>query len=148
MERPEITTQLTRGARRALASRDYASLQEFSPTPGLRVDLFGLSKRGEMVILEVKSGLEDLRADRKWPDYLCWCDKFYFCVDLAFPLEALPPEPGVMRADGFGAEVVRDAPEGKLAAARRRSLSLRFARDAARRLQRLEDPSGGHADAQ
>ena len=145
MERPEITALLTRGARRALLARGYMSLLEFPPAPGMRVDLFALSKQGEMIILEVKSSLEDLRADRKWSDYLSWCDKFYFCVGIEFPLEALPPEPGVMRADGFGAEIVRDAEERKLTAARRRSLSLKFARDAARRLQQLEDP-GGMAD--
>ena len=140
MQRPDITAQLTRGAGRALAARDYASLQEFSPVRGLRVDLLGLSRRGDIIIVEVKSGLEDLRADRKWSEYLSWCDRLYFCVGLSFPLETLPLEAGVMRADGFGAEVVREAPEQKLSAARRRSVTVKFGRDAARRLQRLEDP--------
>jgi hypothetical protein len=89
----------------------------------------------------VKSGIEDFRADRKWEGYLDWCDRFYFAVGPDFPLDVLPSEAGVIRADAFDAAVWRESAEAQLAPARRRALTLRFARDAAARLRRLEDPT-------
>jgi hypothetical protein len=43
-------------------------------------------------------------------------------------------------ADRYGAEIVRQAPEMRLAAARRKAMTLRFARAAAFSLQALADP--------
>jgi hypothetical protein len=86
--------------------------------------------------VEVKSGVADFRADTKWPDYLDWCDRFYFAVDSAFPAELIPRNVGLIVADAFGGAVVRDAPPDPLAAARRKALTLRFARAAALRLER------------
>ena len=140
MSRPEETVRLTRGARRAWAARGEALLTEFTPDRGLRADLFAVAKDGTMSIIEVKSGLADWRADQKWPAYRHWCDRLYFCVDVTFPIEELPEDVGLIRADGYDAEMVRPAPETRLSSARRRSLLLRFAADAARRLHRLEDP--------
>ena len=45
-----------------------------------------------------------------------------------------------MIADGYDAEVVRMAPEAKLAGARRRVVVQTFARTAALRLHALRDP--------
>lgn len=137
--RPEVTAAVTKGARRHLAARDVASLVEFTPHRGLRVDLFAVGRDGEIWIVEVKSSLEDLRADAKWPAYRDWCDRLFFAVPRDFPVEALSDEVGVIIADGFGAETVREAPAHPLAAARRKTLIRNFARQAARRLHRLED---------
>ena len=142
MSRPEITTQLTRGVRRAFAARGEATLSEFVPTKGLRVDVFAVARDGAMSIVEVKSGIADWRADQKWPRYRDWCDRLFVCVDAAFPIDVLDESLGVIRADAFGAEIVRASPTTPLAPARRRSLLLRFATDAARRLHRIEDPDG------
>jgi hypothetical protein len=81
----------------------------------------------------VKSGAEDYLADRKWGEYLPYCDAFYFAVDPDFPQNLLPPEPGLIVADGFGGAVVRAAPHAPLAGARRKALTLAFARLAAAR---------------
>jgi hypothetical protein len=82
----------------------------------------------------VKSSLEDYRSDSKWPDYLDYCDHFYFAVPEFFPLEVLPADMGLLVADPFGAAVLREAPLLRLNAARRRSILLKFAHTAARRL--------------
>jgi hypothetical protein len=101
---------------------------------GRRCDLFVVDARGGCTIVEVKSCLEDFRADGKWPDYLAWCDAFYIAVPDGFPWEDLPVEAGVILADGYGGACMREAPGQRLAPARRRSLTLRFARLAADRL--------------
>jgi hypothetical protein len=47
-----------------------------------------------------------------------------------------------MVADAFGASLLRDPPEHKLAAARRKAVLLRFAHAAANRHHALVDPAG------
>lgn len=137
--RSETTAALTRGARRALAARGGATLTEFSPTKGLRVDIVALDGDGLISVYEVKSGLEDWRADHKWTRYRDWCDRLYFCVGVRFPIDQLPQDVGVMRVDGYDGQVLRSAPEHRLSPARRRSLMVKVAREACKRLHRIED---------
>jgi hypothetical protein len=89
-----------------------------------------------VVIVEVKSGVADFRADMKWPEYFDWCDRFYFAVSERFPSDILPDQTGLIIADSFGGAVVRESPVQTLAPARRKSLTLRFARNAAERALR------------
>ncbi len=131
--RPEITAAVTRGAARLLTALDYAPLAEVCLPNGRRADLMALSRRGELFIIEVKSGVEDFRADLKWGDYLPYCDAFAFAVAPEFPRDLLPPEPGLIVADGFGGAVIREAPRTPLAGARRKALTLAFGRLAALR---------------
>ena len=131
---------MTRGLQRCLRDLGFASVREVTPRKGLRLDLMAAGADGEIWGLEVKSGLADLRADQKWGGYLEWCDRFFFGVGAAFPLDALPGEHGVFRADAYGAEMVRPSALRKLAPARRKALMLKLARHAALRLQALEEP--------
>ena len=126
--RPEITANVTRGAARLLVDLGYAPLAEVTLPNGRRADLMALSPKGELAIIEVKSGIEDYRVDRKWHEYLPYCDRFAFAVAPEFPRHILPEEPGLIVADGFGGAVVRDAPVTPLAPARRKALTLAFAR--------------------
>ena len=131
---------LARGVCRHLLTLGHAPVTEFVPAPGLRVDVIALDPAGQISVIECKSGLADFRADSKWPGYRAWCDAFYFAVDDAFPLDVLPDDVGLIRADAWGAEVLRAAPPHPLGAARRRALTLRLARKAAERLRFALDP--------
>ncbi|PWC34471.1 hypothetical protein TSO352_18635 [Azospirillum sp. TSO35-2] len=129
-----------RGVRRALATRGFASLTEFRLASGRRADVLAIDDAGAILIVEVKSGVPDFRSDQKWHEYRDWCDAFYFAVDDAFPTELIPEDCGLMVADAYGAEVLREAPARKLAPARRKTLLLRAALTGAGRLHRIEDP--------
>ena len=131
--RPETTDAVTRGAGRLLAALGYAPLLEVTLPNGRRADIMALGPRGEIAIAEVKSGLEDFRTDRKWTEYLPYCDAFYFAVAPEFPRQILPDTPGLIVADGFGGAVLRDAPVAALAGARRKALTIAFGRLAAMR---------------
>ncbi|WP_138466848.1 MmcB family DNA repair protein [Poseidonocella sp. HB161398] len=137
--------RLARGTCRHLRGLDFATLEEFVPDRGLRVDVIALGPKGEIWVVECKSGRADFAADRKWQGYLDWCDRFFWAVDAAFPQELLPPGTGLILADAWDAEILRTGPESKLAPARRTRLIRSFARQAAQRLQGLRDPgaSGG-----
>ena len=133
LSRPETTEAVTRGAARLLVSLGYAPLAEVALPNGRRADLMALGAHGEILIVEVKSGLEDYRVDRKWGEYGPYCDLFYFAVGPHFPREHLPQGPGLIIADAFGGAVVAEAPMTALAGARRKALTLAFARLAALR---------------
>lgn len=131
--RPEITANVTRGAARLLVDLGYAPLAEVTLPNGRRADLMALSPKGELAIIEVKSGIEDYRVDRKWHEYLPYCDRFAFAVAPEFPQHILPEEPGLIVCDGFGGAVLRETPATPLAPARRKALTIAFARLAAMR---------------
>lgn len=135
--RPETTRGVTRGAARLLADMGYAPLLEVCLPNGRRADVMALGRRGDIVIVEVKSGVEDYRVDRKWPEYAPFCDAFFFAVAPEFPQDLLPEEPGLIVADGFGGAVARDAPVVSLAPARRKALTLAFGRLAALRVEAI-----------
>lgn len=126
--RPETTQSVTRGAARLMADMGYAPLLEVCLPNGRRADVMALGPRGEIAICEVKSSVEDYRVDRKWHEYGPFCDAFYFAVAPEFPDGILPDEPGLIVADGFGGAVLREAPLTPLAPARRKALTLAFAR--------------------
>ena len=134
--RPETTLSVTRGAARLLVSMGYAPLLEVCLPNGRRADVMAVGKKGDIIICEVKSGVDDYRVDRKWPEYAPFCDAFFFAVAPEFPEGVLPQEPGLIIADAFGGAVVRDAPVLALAPARRKALTLAFARLGAMRLLR------------
>jgi hypothetical protein len=134
---------LARGVARHLRALGFASVEEFVPARGLRVDVIGIGPKGEIWIVECKSSRADYQSDQKWQGYLEWCDRFFWAVDLEFPTELLPAETGLIIADAYDAELVRMPDEQKLAAARRKKLMHKLAMDAAWRLQRLRDPKPG-----
>lgn len=133
VSRPETTATVTRGAARLLTALGYAPLSEVTLPNGRRADLMALGPKGQIFIVEVKSGIEDFRVDLKWPEYLPYCDAFAFAVAPEFPREILPEAPGLIVADGFGGAILREAPLEPLAGARRKALTLAFARLAAMR---------------
>ena len=143
--RPEVTLAVTRGAARWLRQRRLSPILEVPLADGRRADIVAVGEAAQIVIVEVKSSLEDFRVDQKWGDYLAWCDRFYFATPVTFPLELLPAESGVILADAFGAELLRNDSRPlettRLSAARRKALLVRLTRLAGERLQRLADPA-------
>jgi hypothetical protein len=143
---PTGAALLARGICRALEQLGYVNLVEFPLANGRRADILALGRTGDLVIVEIKSSVADFRADRKWSAYRDFSDRLYFAVPNDFPRPLIPDECGLMVADAFSAAVLRDGTTTRLDAARRRALTLRFARIAATRLRRLLDPEADRFD--
>ena len=133
---------LARGICRMLDAEGHACLHEFTLRNGRRADVIALAGDGRFTIVEIKTSVNDFRSDGKWPDYLDYCDYFYFAVPEDFPQTLIPESCGLIVADAYGAVVLRPSGEDKLNGSRRRHLTLRFAEVAGRRLLRLLDPTG------
>ncbi len=111
-----------------------------------RADLMGINLKGEIIIVEIKCSRADLLGDQKWPEYLDYCDRFFWAVPAGFdirPFEGdafLPERAGLIIADAYDAEIARPAALVPLAAARRKVETQRLARLAMRRLMGIADP--------
>jgi hypothetical protein len=129
--------EIRRGVVRHFQKLAIAIVAELPLASGRRADIIGLDRRGNFFIVEIKSSVADFRADSKWPEYLGFCDAFFFATHPDVPAEIFPEDHGLIVADGYGAEIIRPAQEQKMAGATRRALTLRFARSAAHRLERV-----------
>ena len=127
-----------RGVMLMLMEQGFALIPELTLKTGRRADLAALSPKGDIWIVEIKSSLEDLRADTKWREYRDFCDQFYFATHAGVAQSHFPAEAGFILSDAYGGEILSPSPEHRLAAAARKALTLRFARLAATRAMRAE----------
>lgn len=134
----ERAMRVRRGVQRLLLELGACVVPELVLSGGRRADLVALTRKGDIWIIEVKTSIEDFRVDRKWPEYRLHSDRFFFATHPEVPAHIFPEECGFILSDGYGAEVLREAPEHRLAAATRKALTLRIARAAANRLTLAE----------
>jgi hypothetical protein len=143
---PLIAQDVARGVTRLFFRQDVFALCEVPLPNGRRADMVAVDSHGLLTIVEIKCSRADLLGDQKWPDYLDYCDRFYWAVPAGFAVELLDQdcfEPGLcglIVADRYDAAVLREAALRKLPPARRKAETLRFARRAARRLAGDLDP--------
>jgi hypothetical protein len=125
---------VARGVSRLLIQEGYSPVLEFTLASGRRLDVAALAGDGCMLGVEIKVSVGDLKGDAKWPEYLEYCDRFYFAIPPEFPDEFVPHGTGLIVADRYGGAIVRPSPEWQLHPSRRKAVTLKFARCAAERL--------------
>jgi hypothetical protein len=135
-----IAKEIRRGVTRYLRALGFSAAAELPVSAGRRADILAVGPTGEILIVEIKSCVADFRADQKWNEYREYCDRFFFGVPQTFPREIIPPEAGVIFADAYGAEMIRESKYTPLLAAWRKALLIRLARTSSDRLANLLDP--------
>jgi hypothetical protein len=141
----ETALAIARGTSRLLRSLGFSCISELPLPSGRRADLVALNERGEIWIVEIKSSVEDLRADHKWKDYRAHCDRLFFAFTQDLSCDLFPKDTGLIVADAYGAHLFCEAPEHRMPAPTRKLMTVRFAMAAAQRISRLIDPQG-HAE--
>jgi hypothetical protein len=127
-------SEVARGVSRVLMQEGFSPILEFSLANGRRLDVAALGADGTVAGVEIKVAIPDLKGDMKWPEYLEFCELFYFAIPPDFPDELVPPDTGLIVADRYGGAIVRQAMPSVLHASRRKAVTLRFAKIAAERL--------------
>ena len=61
---------VARGVARLLLRDGYAPILEFTLPNGRRLDVAAIGPGGEILGVEIKVALADLKGDGKWPEYL------------------------------------------------------------------------------
>ncbi len=135
----QTAAEVARGVSRLLLQQGFSPILEFTLPVGRRLDVAALGANGALLGVEIKVALADLRGDTKWPEYLEFCEHFYFAVPPDFPEEHVPPGTGLIVADKYGGAIVRPAVAAPMHARRRNAMTLRFAKVAADRLAALLD---------
>ena len=130
---------VARGVSRLLMQEGYSPILEFTLANGRRLDVAALGNDGAVLGVEIKVALGDLKGDKKWPEYLEFCESFYFAIPPDFPDEHVPPGTGLIVADRYGGAIVRPSPSWKIHASRRKAVTLRFAKVAAERLAMVSE---------
>ena len=133
----ETAADVARGVSRLLLQQGFSPILEFTLANGRRLDVAALGVDGTLLGVEIKVALADLRGDTKWPDYLEFCEHFYFAIPPDFPDEHVPRGTGLIVADKYGGAIVRPATHAPVHASRRKAVTLRFAKVAAERLASL-----------
>jgi hypothetical protein len=137
---PLVAADVARGVARLMMRHDWLTMTEVPLGNGRRADVLGLCPKGTITIVEIKVSRADLLGDGKWPDYLHYCDRYFWAAPQGFDLglfdrsDLMPDRAGLMVADRYDAVMIREAADHPLPSARRRAETLRFARRAARRL--------------
>ena len=139
----ELARALARGVVRMLSEDGQSCLCEFTLRNSRRTDVIAVAPDGLFTIVEIKTTPADFRSDQKWPEYLDFCDFFYFAVPESFPETLIPDSCGLIVADAYGGVIRRPSAETRMNATRRRALTLRYAHAASRRLTQLLDPTYG-----
>jgi len=138
----QTASAIARGTARWLGQLGFSCISELPLPSGRRADLVALNGRGDLWIVEIKSSVEDLRADHKWHEYRAHCDRLFFATTQDLPCEIFPVDTGLIVADAYGAHLHCEAPEHRLPAPTRKLMTVRFAMAAAQRINRLVDPQG------
>src|SRR5438445_12702148 len=136
----ETALAIARGTARLLRSLGFTCISELPLPSGRRADLVALNERGEIWIVEIKSSVEDLRADQKWHEYRAHCDRLFFAFTQDLPCEIFPPDTGLIVADAYGAHLHCEAPEHRLPAPTRKLMPVDLALAVAQRVRQHIDP--------
>jgi hypothetical protein len=134
---------VARGVSRLLIQEGFSPILEFTLANGRRLDVAALGADGTMLGVEIKVALNDLKGDQKWPEYLEFCELFYFAIPPGFPDEHVPSGTGLIVADRYGGAIVRPSPRTALHASRRKAVTLSFAKVAAERLASILEATDG-----
>lgn len=126
--------EVARGVSRLLIQEGFSPILEFTLANGRRLDVAAIGADGTVAGVEIKVAVPDLKGDLKWPEYLEFCELFYFAIPPDFPDKLVPSETGLIVADRYGGAIVRPSPVAQLHAGRRKAVTLRFAKVAAERL--------------
>ena len=139
---PSTAADVARGVNRLLIQEGFSPILEFTLANGRRLDVAALGADGTMLGVEIKVAVPDLKGDMKWPDYLEFCELFYFAIPPDFPEHLVPPETGLIVADRYGGAIVRPSGRTQLHASRRKAVTLSFAKCAAERLALMLEAAG------
>src|SRR5438034_10043853 len=101
---------VAKGVSRILVQEGFSPILEFTLGNGRRLDVAALGGDGCILGVEIKVAGPDLKSDGKWPEYLEFCEEFYFAIPPEFPDELVPAGICLRAADCYGGPRLRASP--------------------------------------
>ena len=123
-----------------LSSNGYKVLSEFALPNKKRVDIIAINLKKEIIIVEVKSNKKSLKYDKKWKNYLKYCNYFYFATNEKLKEFHFSKNIGVIQNNSNTAKIIKKSKYQKLSENKKKELIFRIALSATSKFHRLIDP--------
>ena len=132
---------ILRNTMRFLANKGYQIISEFALPNKKRVDLIAINLKREILIVEVKSNIKNLKIDKKWKKYLKYCNFFYFALNNYQKVINIKKNIGIIKTNNLKTEIIQKPKYNKISIKRKSAIILKFALSAASKFHRLIDPN-------
>jgi len=136
----KLSREILQKTMRFLSLKGYKVLSEFALPNKKRVDIIAINLKKEILIVEVKSNIKSLKYDKKWKNYLNYCNYFYFaCNDKLKDLN-FSKNIGVIQNNSKSIKIIKKSKYKKLSKRRKKKLIFKIVLSAASKFHRLIDP--------
>ena len=123
-----------------LYSKGYKVLSEFALPNKKRVDIIAINSKKKIIIVEVKSNKKDFKLDKKWKNYLNYCNYFFFASNEKFINFKFKSEVGLIEKKGNCIKITKKPKYNLISDRKKNSLIFKMALSAASKFHRLIDP--------
>ena len=135
----KLTRKILQNTMRFLSAKGYRVLSEFALPNKKRVDIIGINLKKEIVIVEVKSNKNGIKLDKKWKNYLNYCNYFYFACSEKLNLN-FSENIGIIRNNCNKIEITKEPKYKKLPENKKNKLIFKISLSAISKFHRLIDP--------
>ena len=124
---------------RFLSAKGYRVLSEFALPNKKRVDIIGINLKKEIVIVEVKSNKNGIKLDKKWKNYLNYCNYFFFASSEKINFN-FSENIGVIQNNSNKIKITKEPKYKKLPENKKNKLIFTISLSAISKFHRLIDP--------
>ena len=135
----KLSRKIMLNTMRFLSTKGYKVLTEFALPNKKRVDIIGINLKKEIVIVEVKSNKNGVKLDKKWKNYLNYCNYFYFACSEKINFN-LSKDIGIIQNNSNKTQITKEPKYKKLPENKKNKLIFKIALSAASKFHRLIDP--------
>ena len=123
-----------------LSLKGYKVLSEFALPNKKRVDIIAINLKKKIIIVEVKSNKKNLKYDKKWKNYLNYCNYFYFACNDKLKDSEFSENIGIIQNNSNNIKIIRKSKYQKISENKKKQLIFKIALSAASKFHRLIDP--------
>ena len=136
----KLSREILQKTMRFLSLKGYKVLSEFALPNKKRVDIIGINLKKEIIIVEVKSNKNGIKLDKKWKNYLNYCNYFYFACNDKLKDFNFSKNIGVIEKNSNDIKITKKSKYKKIPQKRKNTLILKIALSATSKFHRLIDP--------
>lgn len=136
----KLSRKILQNTMRFLSTKGYRVLSEFALPNKKRVDIIGINLKKEIVIVEVKSNKSEIKLDKKWKNYLNYCNYFYFACSDKLKNFNFSEDIGIIRNNYNKIKITKESKYKKLPENKKNKLIFKITLSAISKFHRLIDP--------
>ena len=136
----KLSRKILQNTMRFLSGKGYRVLSEFALPNKKRVDIIGINLKKEIIIVEVKSNKNGIKLDKKWKNYLSYCNYFYFACSDKLKKFKFSNSVGIILNNCNKIEITKKSKYKKLSEKKKNKLIFKISLSAISKFHRLIDP--------